>query len=201
MIQSFTKWQWQWYEMAKDKWQMNKHLYKWQWWANMNEYAIIQIVSEYAINNKVNMPSVLWKLLCQMNEVYILSGNGNENKMANKQDSQWWLSNMPSIQSVSKYAINNEYICHLQFQNKYANKVSMLCQENEYGKWKYTCHLQCVSNKYGKWKYACHLQCVRNIGNGNMKQTTTTKISICNEHSLWIELPSIVPVCQLWNKY
>ena len=108
------------WQKTNDKW--IKHLYKWQWWANMNEYAIIQSVSEYAINNKVNMPSVLWKLLCQMNKVYILNGNGNENKMANEQDSKWWLNNMPSIQSVSKYAINNEYICHLQFQNKYANK-------------------------------------------------------------------------------
>ena len=90
-------------------------------------------MSEYAINNKwichLYCENCYAKLYCEncyakeMKYIYKVA-NGNDNKMANEQDSKWWLSNMPSIQSVSKYAINDEYICHLQFQNKYANKVS-----------------------------------------------------------------------------
>ena len=60
------------------------------------------------------MPSVLWNLLCQINEVYIQSGNGNDNKwQINKTVNDDWAIchqyrvwvNMPSM--MSTYAIYN----------------------------------------------------------------------------------------------
>ena len=71
----------------------------------INEYAIYCYAKLYCENCYAKEMKYIYKV-----------ANGNDNKMANEQDSKWWLSNMQSIQSVNKYAINDEYnaICNLR---------------------------------------------------------------------------------------
>ena len=84
------------------------------------------------------MPSVLWNLLCQINEVYIQSGNGNDNKwQINKTVNDDWAIchqyrvwvNMPSM-------MGTHTICNLRIRMPiklvcYAKEMNVYTMANE----------------------------------------------------------------------